>query len=345
MEDSFSLKQNFKILFEKNITMSKVLLKKTSSVPVKKTSTIPKTNGVGKIETEKRLEVLKTYKIYIGGKFPRTESGRYYIAENEQGEKLANVCLGSRKDFREAVISARTAFGDWGSRAAFNRGQILYRIAEMLEGRKAQFIEELIKQNSTKQQAEDEVNLSIDRLIYYAGWCDKYQQIFSAVNPVASSHFNFSAPEPTGVVSIIAPQENSLLGLVSVIAPVIAGGNTCVVLASFAKPLCAVTFAEVLNSSDVPGGVVNIITGKIAELLPYFSDHMDVNAIIYGEKDNASQKLIQEKSSLNVKRAIFYDHINWFAEDGQSPYLIMDTQEIKTTWHPIENIGGSKGAY
>ncbi len=171
------------------------------------------TNGA----TKKRLEILKTYKIYIGGKFPRTESGRYYIAENAAKEKLANVCLSSRKDFREAVASARTAFGDWGSRAAFNRGQILYRIAEMLEGRKAQFIDELMKQDATKADAENEVLLSIDRLIYYAGWCDKFQQLFSAVNPVASSHFNFSVPEPTGVVSIIAPQNTSLLGLVSVI--------------------------------------------------------------------------------------------------------------------------------
>ncbi len=156
----------------------------------------------------KRLEVLKTYKIYIGGKFPRTESGRYYIAENKKGDKLANVCLSSRKDFRDAVIAARTAFGDWGSRAAFNRGQVLYRIAEMLEGRKAQFIEELYRQDSTMEQAEKEVSRSIERLIYYAGWCDKFQQLFSTVNPVASPHFNFSAPEPTGVVSIIAPQNN-----------------------------------------------------------------------------------------------------------------------------------------
>lgn len=299
------------------------------------------TNGVPK----KRLEILKTYKIYIGGKFPRTESGRYYIAENSDKEKLANVCLSSRKDFREAVVSARTAFGDWGSRAAFNRGQILYRIAEMLEGRKAQFIEELMKQDATKDEAENEVLLSIDRLIYYAGWCDKFQQLYSAVNPVASSHFNFSTPEPTGVVSIIAPQSTSLLGLVSVIAPVIAGGNTCVVLASFAKPLCAVTFAEVLNSSDVPGGVVNILTGKISELASWFSDHMDVNALVFCENDAATQKMIQEKAAMNLKRVILYNKIDWQSGNGQSPYLIMDTQEIKTTWHPIENIGGAKSGY
>ncbi len=316
------------------------------------TSTINKTAKVPKLEKaqtngapKKRLEILKTYKIYIGGKFPRTESGRYYIAENGDKEKLANVCLSSRKDFREAVVAARSAFGDWGSRAAFNRGQILYRIAEMLEGRKAQFIDELIKQDTTKEEAENEVLLSIDRLIYYAGWCDKFQQLYSSVNPVASSHFNFSTPEPTGVVSIIAPQASSLLGLVSVIAPVIAGGNTCIVLASFTKPLCAVTFAEVLNSSDVPGGVVNILTGKVAELASYFADHMDVNALVFCENDADTQKMMQEKASLNIKRVVLYNKINWLTENGQSPYFIMDTQEIKTTWHPIENIGGAKAGY
>ncbi len=292
-----------------------------------------------------RLEILKTYKIYIGGKFPRTESGRYYIAENAKKEKLANVCLSSRKDFREAVVAARSAFGDWSSRAAFNRGQILYRIAEMLEGRKAQFIDELQKQSMSKVAAEADVDLSIDRLIYYAGWCDKYQQLYSSVNPVASSHFNFSVPEPTGVVSIIAPQSTSLLSLVSVMAPVITGGNTCVVLGSYASPLCVVTLAEVLNSSDLPGGVVNFLTGKPDELIPYFADHMDVNAILYCEKNPDHKKLIQDKAAMNMKRVVFYDEVNWNIDKGQSPYFIMDTQEIKTTWHPIENIGGAKAGY
>jgi len=218
-------------------------------------------------------------------------------------------------------------------------------MAEMLEGRKAQFIDELIQQDSTKTKAEKEVNLAIDRLIYYAGWCDKFQQIFSAVNPVASSHFNFSVPEPTGVVSIIAPQNDSLLGLVSVIAPVITGGNTCVVLASETKPLCSVTFAEVLNSSDLPGGVVNILTGKVSELASWFVDHMDVNATIYCENDSSVQKMIREKSAMNLKRIFFYNKINWNTDEGQSPYFIMDTQEIKTTWHPVENIAGAGGGY
>jgi acyl-CoA reductase-like NAD-dependent aldehyde dehydrogenase len=294
---------------------------------------------------DKRLEVLKTYKIYIGGQFPRTESGRYYVATNSKGNKLANVCLSSRKDFRDAVVAARTAYGGWSARAAFNRGQILYRIAEMLEGRKAQFIDELIKQDATSVQAENEVNLAIDRLIYYSGWCDKFQQLFSSVNPVASSHFNFSNPEPMGVVAAIAPQYNSLIGLVSVIAPIIAGGNTCIILASNTKPLCAVTFTEVLNSSDLPGGVVNILTGKESELLPFFADHMDVNAVAYCEKNEAAHLLIKEKSALNVKRVSLFDKVDWLSDKGQSPYFMMDFQEIKTTWHPIENIGGAKGGY
>jgi len=317
--------------------MAKVLTKK---IPVQ-------LNGNGKEPVApKRLNVLKTYKMYVGGQFPRSESGRYYTVPDKTGNSLANICLGSRKDFRDAMVSARSAFGGWSSRAAFNRGQILYRIAEMLEGRKAQFIDELVQQGAPQKQAEAEVSLVIDRLVYYSGWCDKYQQIFSSVNPVASSHFNFSSPEPMGVISIIAPQQSGLLGLVSVIAPAIAGGNTCVVLASADKPLCAVTFGEVLNSSDLPGGVVNILTGKVKELAPYFADHMDVNAAVYCESDKATQQMFKEKSSLNVKRFILYDDKNWYSEtEGQSPYFIFDMQEIKTTWHPIENISGAKSGY
>jgi acyl-CoA reductase-like NAD-dependent aldehyde dehydrogenase len=302
-------------------------------------------NGIDAPLSNKRLEVLKTYKIYIGGQFPRTESGRYYVATNESGQQLANVCLSSRKDFRDAVVAARSAFKGWSARAAFNRAQILYRIAEMLEGRKGQFVEELISQDITKAQAQKEVNLSIDRLIWYAGWCDKYQAIFGTVNPVASSHFNFSVPEPTGVVAAVAPQDTSLLGLVSVIAPIIAGGNTCIILASEAKPLCAITFAEVVHSSDVPGGVVNILTGKATELAPQMAAHMDVNAVVYADNDPAIQKDVQQKGAGNVKRVVVHRNINWFGEKGQSPYYILDNQEIKTTWHPIENIGGGGGGY
>ena len=292
-----------------------------------------------------RLPILKTYKIYIGGKFPRTESGRFYPATNAKGDTLANVCLSSRKDFRDAVVVARTAFGPWSAKPAFNRGQILYRIAEMLEGRKAQFVEELLLQSASRSAAENEVNTCIDRLIYYAGWCDKFQALFSTVNPVASSHFNFSVPEPMGVVAAIAPQQTGLLGLVSLIAPVIAGGNSIIILASYHKPLCAVTFAEVVHASDVPSGVINIITGNPTELVPYFADHMDVNAVLYCEPNKEDKKIISEKSVLNLKRVRFYDSVKWLADAAQSPYLIMDTQEIKTTWHPIENIGGAKAGY
>lgn len=291
-----------------------------------------------------RLEVLKTYKIYIGGKFPRTESGRYYTPTNPKGEVLGNICLSSRKDVRNAVVAARAAQGGWAGRPAFNRGQILYRIAEMLEGRKSQFIEELIFQGATKAKAEKEVNLSIDRLIYYAGWCDKYVQVLGSVNPVASSHFNFSVHEATGVVGILADDATSLIGLVSSIAPVIAGGNTCVVLASEDLPLCAVTFAEVLNSSDVPGGVVNLLTGKKEEMTKPLSTHMDVNAVVYAGNDAEMLKNIQEFAVMNLKRVRHYD-LDWSKADAQNLYMIADCQEVKTTWHPIENIGGATSTY
>ncbi|MBL7919098.1 MAG: aldehyde dehydrogenase family protein [Bacteroidia bacterium] len=285
-----------------------------------------------------RLNVLKTYKIYIGGQFPRTESGRYYALQNKKGDTVANVCLSSRKDFRNAVVAARSAITGWSGKTAFNRSQILYRIAEMLEGRKTQFIDELVLQGITAKAAQAEVLQSIDRLVYYAGWCDKYAALFSSVNPVASSHFNFSVPEPTGVVSVIAPEDSSLLGLVSVIAPIICGANTCVVLASNTLPLCAVTFAEVLATSDLPGGVVNILTGTSNELHSHFSSHMDVNAVIYCRKNKEEEKLISENASLNVKRSFNWNK-DWTKEENQNPYLILELQEIKTTWHPIENIG------
>ncbi|MDO9000297.1 MAG: aldehyde dehydrogenase family protein [Bacteroidota bacterium] len=285
-----------------------------------------------------RLNVLKTYKIYIGGQFPRTESGRYYELLNKKGETIANVCLCSRKDFRNAVVAARSAFTGWSGKSAFNRSQILYRIAEMLEGRKSQFVEELVLQGLTKVAADKEVLQSIDRLVHYAGWCDKYSALFSSVNPVASSHFNFSVPEPTGVVSVIAPENSGLLGLVSVIAPIICGGNTCVVLASNSLPLSSITLAEVLATSDLPGGVVNILTGTSKELHSHFSSHMDVNAIIYCRENKEETKIISENASLNVKRSFIWNK-DWNKEENQNPYLILDLQEIKTTWHPIENIG------
>ena len=291
-----------------------------------------------------RIEVLKTYKIYIGGKFPRTESGRYYQPE-ANGKVLGNICLSSRKDLRNAVVAARSAQGGWVVKSAYNRSQILYRIAEILEGRRTQFIEELIQQGSKKAQAEKEVNLSIDRLIYFAGWCDKYTQIFSSVNPVASSHFNFSVPEPTGVVAILAPEESGLLGLISQIAPTIAGGNTCVVLASENKPLCSVTLAEVLSTSDVPGGVINILTGNRKELIPHFATHMDVNALVYCGDNSAEIKSIHEAAVDNLKRVMIRDGGGYVSDKYENPYLISSLQETKTTWHPIEKIGAAGSGY
>lgn len=291
-----------------------------------------------------RLEILKTYKIFIGGQFPRTESGRYYTPLDKKGQPLANMCLSSRKDFRNAVVAARKAFGSWSEKTAFNRGQILYRIAEMLEGRKVQFVEELVKQGSTEAKAKQEVELAIDRCVYYAGWCDKYQQVFSSVNPVASSHFNFSALEPMGVVGIVAPQTNGLIGLVSTILPVIAGGNSCIVLASENLPLCAITFAEVLATSDLTGGVVNILTGTEKELVEQFHSHMDVNAVVYAGGNQESALAIESGADCNVKRVFVYNNDFMKATD-ENPYYITDLQELKTTWHPIENVGGATSTY
>jgi len=283
-----------------------------------------------------RIDVLKTYKIFIGGKFPRTESGRYFHLENAKGELLANMCLSSRKDFRNAVVAARKAYEEWANATALNRGQILYRIAEMLESRKAQFTEQLICTGSTLSAAKKEVALSIDRLIYYAGWSDKFQQIFSAVNPVASNHFNFSTLEPTGVVSIIAPNKNPLLGLISLLAPTIVGGNTCVILAPCTNPLVAISLAEVLNTSDVPAGAVNILTGDREELLSHFASHKDVNAIIYCGDNLKEIKTVEEMATENLKRVNIYRRKNWEQGNSQSPYFIEKCQEIKTIWHPTE---------
>ena len=283
-----------------------------------------------------RLDIQKTYKLYIGGKFPRTESGRYFPITDKKDKIIANMSLASRKDFRNAVVVARKSQNAWASTSALNKGQILYRIAEMLEGRKEQFEKEIENQGATRKKAASEVEAAIDRLVYYAGWSDKYQQIFSAVNPVSSAHFNFSALEPMGVVSVIAPEEHGLLGLVSAVAPALVGGNTVVVLASSTLPLCSISFAEVLHSSDVPGGVVNILTGDKKELIPHMASHMDINAIVYCGKDESEIKEISQLSSNNLKRTIFYKKTDWFNVNAQSPYFIEKTQEIKTTWHPTK---------
>lgn len=291
-----------------------------------------------------RLDIQKTYKIFIGGQFPRTESGRYYPVTTTKGKVIANICLSSRKDVRNAVVSARSAFGGWSSKTAYNRSQILYRIAEMLEGRTDQFVDELKLQGYSQAKAATEVALSVDRLVYYAGWCDKYQQLFSSVNPVAGSYFNFSTPEPAGVIAVIAPEETPLLGLVSVIAPIIAGGNTCVVLASSERPLTAISFAEVINTSDVPGGVVNILTGDLKELAEHFASHMDVNSLVWARTANDLKQKCEELTTMNLKRFVEWKK-DFEKENSQDPYLLMDLQEIKTTWHPIENIGGAKAGY
>lgn len=291
-----------------------------------------------------RIEVLKTYKIYIGGSFPRTESGRYYQPKSKD-KSLGNICLSSRKDLRNAVVAARGAQDSWSGKTAYNRSQILYRIGEILEGRRAQFIDELMIQGATKAAANKEVDTAIDRLVYYAGWCDKYTQVFGSVNPVASSHFNFSTYEPMGVVGIIAPEKSSLLGIVSCVAPVIAGGNTCIVLASENLPLCAITFAEVLATSDVPGGVINILTGNTTELLSQFGSHMDINAVTYCRNSKEEIKSLQLAAIDNLKRVKLlgenvYDNDSW-----ETPYLLIEHNEVKTTWHPIEQISAAGSGY
>ena len=257
---------------------------------------------------------------------------------------IANVCLGSRKDIRNAVVAARKAFGTWSGKTAFNRSQVLYRIAEMMEGRSEQFIEELILQGFPKSRAREEVKDAIDRVVYYAGWCDKYYQVLGSVNPVASSHFNFSVHEPMGVVGIVPSENSPLLGLVSLLMPCIAGGNTAIVIASESFPLSAITLAEVINSSDVPGGVVNLITGKKEEMLPTLSSHMDINAITCCGISPTIKKQIQQAAVANLKRVFSYND-EWQKEAGQGLYYIADLQEVKTTWHPIENIGGATSSY
>jgi len=303
-----------------------------------KTTTKPSTNGTAvNAETatkNERLAVLKTYKIYINGQFPRTESGRYYTIKLSNKEQV-NVCLSSRKDFRNSVSAAREAQEKWAGKTAYNRSQILYRIAEMLETRSAQFTEELVNQGATAAAAKEEISIAVDRLIYYAGWCDKFNQVFSSVNHVSSSHFNFSSLEPTGVVAAIADQNSRLLGLVSIIAPVIASGNTIIGLASTQFPLSAITFAEVLNTSDLPAGVVNILTGEASELLAPFTTHMDVNAV-YLNTDNQQEKVTAEtNAALNVKRVKVEASLDWTLPKNEDPYRILDYTEVKTTWHPI----------
>jgi acyl-CoA reductase-like NAD-dependent aldehyde dehydrogenase len=283
-----------------------------------------------------RLAVKKTYKLYLGGKFPRSESGRCLPAKSASGEHLDNFSHASRKDFRDAVVSARSAFDGWNKATAYNRGQILYRAAEMLQNRASELAGEIARStNVSAAKAGREVALAIDRLVHFAGWADKYAQVFSSVNPVASSHFNFTTPEPTGVVVVLAPDEPPLLALVSLVAPVILSGNTAVVIASEKFPLPAATFAEILATSDLPGGVVNLLTGKRAELAPHIASHLDVNAMVDGAGDAALSALLQTGVATNLKRYANHATTDWFSAKVEDPYRILDTIEFKTAWHPI----------
>ena len=293
-----------------------------------------------------RIEVLKTFKIYINGKFPRTESGRYYIPTNTKGETLGNICLSSRKDVRNAVVAARKAQEAWAGKSAYNNSQILYRIAENLESRKAEFSDLVAKEEGiSAAKAKGIVESSIDRLIYFAGWSDKFQQLFSSVNPVASSHFNFSMAEATGVITSICGENVRFKGLVSAIAATICGGNTIVILANENAPLSAISFAEVLQHSDVPGGVVNILTGKSEELESHMASHMDVNGLLllgYAAKEAIS---LEELATENLKRVRSWSADKVNSDEVENPYSIQDFLETKTTWHPVEQIGGATAGY
>lgn len=285
-----------------------------------------------------RLNVRKTYKLYINGEFPRTESGRFYPVLGKGGELLANASRGSRKDLRNAVVAARKAQSGWSGKTAFNRGQILYRIAEMCESRAAELVDELRKTGLAANEAKREVEAVVDRWVYYAGWSDKYTQVFGSVNPVSGPYYNFTVPEPTGVVGIVAPEEPALLGLVSRVAPAIVGGNTVLAITSEARPLAAITLAEILEHSDVPPGVINLISGLKSELVPWLAAHMDVNALDTSGVAAESVAAVQKSAAENVKRVIHFDPKKSGWEDSrmaQSPYAIFDFQESKTVWHPI----------
>lgn len=298
-----------------------------------------------------RLDVRKTYKLYVGGKFPRSESGRSYEVTDAKGRFVANAAMASRKDARDAVLAARAAFAGWSGATAYNRGQVLYRVAEVMEGRHAQFAEEVARaEGLTAAKARAVVDAAIDRWVWYAGWTDKVAQVAGAANPVAGPYFNLSVPEPTGVVAVLAPQASSLLGLVGVVAPVVAGGSTCVVLASERRPLPAVVLGEVLATSDVPGGVVNLLTGRTAEMAPWLASHEDVDAldlagaarlpgedppVDWGDLEAAAAATLTRVvrpagSAASEEPAVEPD---WtLLPDG--PRRVLAFMETKTVWHP-----------
>jgi acyl-CoA reductase-like NAD-dependent aldehyde dehydrogenase len=287
-----------------------------------------------------RLAVKKTYKLYIGGAFPRSESGRSYPVTSADGTHLANAALASRKDARDAVGAARKAFGGWSGRTAYNRGQILYRVAEVMEGRRAQFTAQLVDARGlSADEAERIVSAAVDRWVYYAGWTDKFAQVLGGANPVSGPFYNHSAPEPTGVVAVFAPQDGPLLGLTSVLAPVIATGNTAVVVTSEAAPLAAIELAEVLATSDLPGGVVNLLTGRAAEIGPHLASHADVNALdLTGAGDSAVE--FERDAATTLTRVL---RPGPEAGGGEDAWLDTDPGtsrltpflETKTVWHPV----------
>lgn len=286
-----------------------------------------------------RLAVRKTYKLYVGGAFPRSESGRSYVVNDAKGRFLANAARASRKDVRDAVVAARKAFGGsagtgWPARTAYNRGQILYRVAEMLEGRRGQFVDEVaVADGLSRRRAGEVVDAAIDRWVWYAGWADKIAAVVGSANPVAGPYFNFSVPEPMGVIGVFAPPASPLLGLVSVVAPVIVTGNTCVVVAAERAPLPAITLAEVLATSDLPGGVVNVLTGRTAELAPWLASHMDVNALDLTGVPEASSAALEEAAAKNLKRVYRRDEQDWTLDPGI--HRMVAFLETKTVWHPI----------
>ncbi|MGC9438722.1 aldehyde dehydrogenase family protein [Streptomyces sp. WG5] len=303
---------------------------------------------------QNRLSVFKTYKLYVGGKFPRSESGRVYevstrtsAADAGKGKWLANAPLSSRKDARDAVVAARKAFGGWSGATAYNRGQVLYRVAEMLEGRRGQYVAEVADaEGLSKSKAAAQVDAAIDRWVWYAGWTDKIAQVVGGGNPVAGPFFNLSSPEPTGVVAVLAPQESSLLGLVSVVAPVIATGNTAVVVASEKSPLPALSLGEVLATSDVPGGVVNILSGRTAEIAAPLAAHQDVNAIDLAGADEALAKELEIAAADNLKRVLRpqpVDDADWSTTPGTDRMTAF--LETKTVWHPTGALGASGSSY
>jgi acyl-CoA reductase-like NAD-dependent aldehyde dehydrogenase len=284
--------------------------------------------------TQPRIDVRKTYKLYIGGAFPRSESGRSYPVSSARGKLLAHAAQASRKDVRDAVRAARAAFPGWSGTTAYNRGQVLYRVAELLEGRHAQFVDEVAAaEGLTPARARAVVDAAIDRWVHYAGWTDKFAQVVGATDPVAGPYFTFSLPEPTGVVAVVAPQESSLLGFVSVVAPVLATGNTAVVVAAQDRPLPAVSLTEVLATSDLPGGVLNVLTGLTPELAPWLASHRDVNALDLTGVAPAARADLRASAAENVKRVYVPRTTDWTADPGLS--RLRAFVETKTVWHPV----------